>query len=129
MKQHKGESRLHYLARVLTAFMNRNQIHNSIKYDDAICDGACLAEDIFNEAIIIPAGFDWKAVHHPLVWANEKPTEPGWYWIREPQPHGLQRSRVVHVRLYSGKLCIENWEIPSNAEWAGPIQKPMENEK
>jgi hypothetical protein len=61
----------------------------------------------------------------PPRWTKTKPTTPGWYWMREPRSFGpLNDSRVVYVRDYCGRLCIVNWEIPDDAEWAGPIEEP-----
>ena len=47
----KNESRIEYLARVLYAFMNENGIaaECTIDYDDATCDGYCLAQDFIDE--------------------------------------------------------------------------------
>lgn len=47
--QKEDESRIEYLLRVLEEFM-QNTIAGeiTIEYDDAVCDGMCLAEDISN---------------------------------------------------------------------------------
>lgn len=62
----------------------------------------------------------------PLVmrWTSEKPDHPGWYWMRQPHGHLPDEEEIVKVRYYGGKMCIMNWEVPNNAEWAGPIPKP-----
>ncbi len=59
----------------------------------------------------------WNALPSPMRWTKEPPTEPGWYWLRQASTKGL----VQIVRA-----CVEelpyNWE---DAEWAGPIQEPV----
>ena len=32
---------------------------------------------------------------------------------------------IVNVRSYARTMCIGNWEIPSDAKWAGPIEEPI----
>ena len=62
-----------------------------------------------------------------LVWTKKQPTEIGWYWLRD-----FAGDRIVYVRKYVDKLCIENWPIPDkNIKWAGPIPspKPIVNRK
>lgn len=46
--QHKGESRKDYLLRVTVALLEHYLQAQEliVKFDDAECDGACLAEDI-----------------------------------------------------------------------------------
>ena len=56
-----------------------------------------------------------------MKWTKEKPTEEGWYWKRDY--NGID---IVFVRWYARKLCITNWEIPDDVEWAGPIPEPKE---
>ena len=47
----EGEPRIQYLARVLKEYMEIEDAGEyAIVYDGAICDGYCLAEDIFIEA-------------------------------------------------------------------------------
>ena len=47
----EGEPRIQYLARVLKAYMEVGvAAEHTIEYDGAVCDGYCLAEDIFIEA-------------------------------------------------------------------------------
>ena len=61
-----------------------------------------------------------------MEWTKEKPNKPGWYWMKRNS--SLKSSNieisVQQVRLYAGKLCIMNWEIPNNVEWSGPIPEP-----
>jgi hypothetical protein len=37
--------------------------------------------------------------------------------------------RIEYVRDYGGRLCIMNWPIPEDAEWAGPLEAPEEPDK
>lgn len=60
-----------------------------------------------------------------LVWTKEKPTKPGWYWIRSNQLGELE-VRIINLRWYGGQLCNMNWPPPDNAEWAGPLLEPLE---
>ena len=55
IKPKDNEPRIEYLARVLYHFMEENPIaaECTIGYDEAICDGTCLAQDILNELDII----------------------------------------------------------------------------
>lgn len=47
LEQKKGERRASYLIRVVHAFMNETYAGNeSLFYDDAECDGLCLADDV-----------------------------------------------------------------------------------
>lgn len=65
-----------------------------------------------------------------MKWTKDQPTKPGWYWIRnagQRKEYIGEERRVVCVRDYVGKLCIENWEIPDkDTEWAGPVPEPEE---
>ncbi len=58
-----------------------------------------------------------------LKWTKKKPTEVGWYWKKQRDFDGYGVD-IVCVRVYARKLCIINWPIPDNAEWAGPIPEP-----
>lgn len=47
MKQRANEPRIEYLIRVLEEFMSTTSAgEQTIKYDEAVCDGLCLATDI-----------------------------------------------------------------------------------
>lgn len=63
-----------------------------------------------------------------LIWTKEQPIKPGWYWKRRIGKHKKawgERDDIVYIRDYCGKLCIENWPIPTkDIKWAGPILKP-----
>lgn len=62
-----------------------------------------------------------------LHWTDKVPTQVGWYWRKDkrsqgepnPQPH------IVEVRQYDGGLCVSNWKITKDYEWAGPISTPI----
>jgi len=66
-----------------------------------------------------------EAVAHQtsMKWTKEKPTIPGHYWIKDSL--GL---RVVIVREYRNQMCILNWPVPTDSEWAGPLSLPEESE-
>lgn len=50
VEQHPGESRLHYLVRVAAHFAGVYGGH-IVRYDDAQCDGYCLAVALIHEAL------------------------------------------------------------------------------
>ena len=58
-----------------------------------------------------------------LYWTKKKPTQEGWYWIRKPRIYS-EGPHIVYVRWYVNELCIGNWAIAEDAEWAGPIPFP-----
>ena len=64
------------------------------------------------------AFFEWNALPRPLRWTKEPPTEPGYYWLRQTSTKGL-----VQIIRACGEELQYNWE---DAEWAGPIQEPVE---
>ena len=43
--QKEGEPRLQYLVRVLKEYMDTGYGNGTIEYDEAECDGPCLADD------------------------------------------------------------------------------------
>jgi hypothetical protein len=61
-----------------------------------------------------------------LYWTNKEPTEEGWYWVLKEKGDFREKPipSIEYVRKYAGRMCIVNWEIPSNAKWAGPIPLP-----
>ena len=63
-----------------------------------------------------------------MKWTKEKPKSEGWYWLKQKDSFDNRGYfiRVEYVRWYDKKLCIMNWAIPDNAEWAGPIPEPEE---
>ena len=60
-----------------------------------------------------------------LYWTKEKPTKPGWYWVKREYLKVMESS-IQQVRIFDDALCISNWKIPEEAEWAGPIPEPLE---
>ena len=65
-----------------------------------------------------------------IRWTKDKPTAPGFYWIRNGFyddiciVHVWRSSQDELVVFYPGNEAErEFWEIP-NAEWAGTIQEP-----
>lgn len=52
MRKKDGEQRIDYLLRVLNQYMDCFG-DGQILYDEAECDGVCLAEDICNEVEIV----------------------------------------------------------------------------
>ena len=60
------------------------------------------------------------------MWKQSLPTEPGWYWLK--QPHEAE-PEIVHVRLYVNDLAIGNsrivgWPSLERSLWSGPIPEP-----
>ncbi len=49
MKRLKTETRLNYLVRVAAKFITRHAPDSTIRYDEAECDGSCLADDLNTE--------------------------------------------------------------------------------
>lgn len=61
----------------------------------------------------------------PMEWTCTPPSEPGWYWLREP---GREATVIRAVRDPAGQLVIVRWsdtpETSSEVEWSGPIEMP-----
>lgn len=64
-------------------------------------------------------------------WTSSEPVEEGWYWIKRIYPKH-EEIDIVYIRWYVGRLCIVNWDIPTNKdnphrkiEWAGPLPLPL----
>ena len=55
-----------------------------------------------------------------LKWTKQKPTKEGWYWQRNYR----KEVSITYVRKYGGTMCIMNWSIPKDSEWAGPLEEP-----
>ncbi len=49
IKQLQNEPRSHYLLRVAAAYIEEHNTEGLIEFDDAVCDGNCLVEDILAE--------------------------------------------------------------------------------
>ena len=60
-----------------------------------------------------------------MKWTTDKPTEPGWYWIKTPT--GI--SANGYVDYFDGELIglTRPEEFPSSTKWAGPIEEPPED--
>ncbi len=56
-----------------------------------------------------------------MKWTTEKPTEPGWYWIKG---YDDSEPRIIFAenrgKFFDGKY----WHNPYKAKWAGPISVP-----
>lgn len=94
-----------------------NHYHGYESIDEArarYCQGDChviaLAEGKWHWH---PAGAPDRPA--PLAWTREKPTEPGWYWIR------------LQGRVYT-KWASDRTFWPDGAERAGPIPEPQESQ-
>lgn len=59
-----------------------------------------------------------------MKWRKQKPNKPGWYWMKRRVFGEESEVSVVKVRIYGKKLCIQNWELPNDCLWAGPIREP-----
>ena len=67
----------------------------------------------------------WNALPRNLRWTKEKPTQ-GWYWMRKKitlEIVYVQCALYVAGRIGGRLLTDEYFE---DAEWAGPIQEPLE---
>ena len=62
----------------------------------------------------------------PLVYTTQRPTKPGWYWIRYTM-WGTQYEGVNEVIQLQKGLAIRGNDYVNNFHglWAGPIDKPM----
>ncbi len=63
-----------------------------------------------------------------MKWTKEKPTEPGWYWYREPGPD--MHNDAAIVCLWEGSfrsIGIDFGKLPSDmlGEFYGPIKYPQ----
>ena len=61
-----------------------------------------------------------------MNWTTEKPTQPGWYWLRNLI--GLEIVKVwdtrrgLRVGFLNGNRCFLKMDIAG--EWAGPLEPP-----
>ncbi len=57
-----------------------------------------------------------------MKWTTEKPTETGWYWIKDSHwcEGIIVRVNADTRKYYDGDLH----NFPLNAKWAGPISVP-----
>jgi len=68
-----------------------------------------------------------------LVWTEDLPAKPGWYWLRLPN----SKDEVVRVWCasdgctyigwpsYEEPTCLDDEDF-ADAEWSGPIPEPSE---
>ena len=63
-----------------------------------------------------------------MKWTKQEPKDNGWYWLRQVDTFSETGIlvRIEYIRWYGKKLCLMNWPIPKNTEWAGPIPEPKE---
>lgn len=65
----------------------------------------------------VHVGAVWAEHELQLTWTSERPTVPGWYWVRS--------ERGTFVRQYYGASdFFAPWD-----EFAGPIPEPAESAK
>ena len=69
-----------------------------------------------------------------LTWSRERPSEPGWYWVRgyyeatvftSEGRSTTKRERLQYVEHYPNQNFGAMWE----QEYAGPIPEPQEPER
>lgn len=64
----------------------------------------------------------WNSLPRRLQWTKEKPTQEGWYWLKE-------EGRQAIVKMTAGGMISEPFVRHVNevdGEWAGPLLAPME---
>ena len=71
-----------------------------------------------------------------MIWTHEKPTQPGWYWIRTCMDDGAcLHKQIVEIAGGSTALFVnapyEDWDGEEvgefiGSEFAGPIEEPKE---
>lgn len=62
-----------------------------------------------------------------MVWSNQKPTRPGWYWRRTGRDIRVEKPHVVQVVLREADLWIDCTLVRRCVgEWAGPIAAPAD---
>lgn len=62
----------------------------------------------------------WNGLPRRLKWTREKPTQEGWYWLKEEGRHAV-------VKMTAGGMISEPYVRHVNevdGEWAGPIPEP-----
>ena len=63
---------------------------------------------------------EWNTLPRRLKWTREKPTQEGWYWLKEEGRHAV-------VKMTAGGMISEPYVRHVNevdGEWAGPIPEP-----
>lgn len=66
-----------------------------------------------------------------MTWTTEKPTEPGWYWMKadsgtDSGPIVRQIVTIIGDHLYYNHPQHGAINIPNERQWAGPIPMPEE---
>ncbi len=59
-----------------------------------------------------------------MKWTTDKPTEPGWYWVRDGQ-----QIEMVDLELDSGTLVVyavddDHHTVDEYSHWFGPLPQP-----
>ena len=63
----------------------------------------------------------------PVVWRQEPPDRPGWWWMDSPQRGRIAVEEVVEL---NGRLFLKNntdadpFEWYEGSNWAGPLEPP-----
>lgn len=61
-----------------------------------------------------------------LTWTSQAPTEPGWYWCKQPN---RKRGHIVHVLKINRLSCDcagDEWRTLNAYHWSGPLPEPQE---
>lgn len=94
-----------------------------------LCEMADQIDRLRTELVAVKA----DPVRQMLCWTSERPTEPGWYWIRGRVGNWAEYGVLVQVEIYPNlepqNQVVICWgdifpKIPPNAEWWGPVPKP-----
>ena len=65
-----------------------------------------------------------------MIWTTDKPTVPGWYWLRAPK-HGWGDC-ILWVEDHGDGFCIDvgSGDIETvdeiDGQWVGPLDPPKE---
>ena len=67
------------------------------------------------------------ACSRPLVWTDEAPKKPGWYWLRNERSVIVVEVDDELVYAYGGHRKRTDLELERDEwTWAGPIPEPVE---
>ena len=84
------------------------------------CGAICIDSDDNDDCIS-----QWNALPRRLRWTKEKPTQEGWYWLKEEGRHAV-------VKMTAGGMISEPYVRHVNevdGEWAGPIPEPISEDE
>jgi hypothetical protein len=58
-----------------------------------------------------------------MRWTKDKPTEQGWYWLKE---NSYLKPRIVRLTRHDGSLFVNVWDPVGEKDgyWYGPIEEP-----